>query len=287
MGALESATMAAMTRSFALAALLTACGNAATPAPAAGTATATAAHAPSAPAVPPHEEVKTVVVPAAITAIVDAQDRTADDRALDTGRHPGETLAFFGVAPGMKVAEIAAGRGYTTELLARAVGPGGKVYAVNNKKLLGFVGEEWDKRLASPAMKNVTRLDREFDDPFPEGVTGLDLVVDVLFYHDTYWMKVDREKMNRAVFAALKPGGVYGIVDHNARDGAGDTEVQTTHRIEEATLVADVLKAGFKLSSEASFLRNPSDTRDWNDSPRAAGEKRGTSDRFVLKFVRP
>ncbi len=93
--------------------------------------------------------------------------------------------------------------------------------------------------------------------------------------------------MNHAVLAALKPGGVYGIVDHSARDGAGDTEVQTNHRIEQTTLVDDVTKAGFKLAGEAKFLRNPKDTRDWNDSGRAAGERRGTSDRFVLKFVKP
>ena len=238
-------------------------------------------------AVPPHETVTTVTVSPAIAAIVAAPDRSADDKAMDAGRHPGETLAFFGVAPGMKVAEIAAGRGYTSELLARAVGDSGKVWAVNNKTLLGFVGEEWTKRLSAPAMKNVVRLDREFDDPLPPEAKDLDLVVNVLTYHDTVWMKVDRAKMNHAVFAALKPGGVYGIIDHSARAGAGMNEVQTNHRIEESALVADVLAAGFKLQSEAEFLKNPNDTRDWNDSPRVAGERRGTSDRFVLKFVRP
>src|SRR5580765_7510360 len=103
--------------------------------------------------VPAHETVATVNVPPAIAAIVAAPDRTADDKAMDAGRHPAETLAFFGVAPGMKVAEIAAGRGYTTELLARTVGDGGKVWAVNNKTFLGFVGEDWTKRLATPPMK--------------------------------------------------------------------------------------------------------------------------------------
>ena len=234
-----------------------------------------------------HETVATVNVPPAIAAVVAAPDRSADDKAMDAGRHPGETLAFFGVAPGMKVAEIAAGRGYTSELLARAVGDTGKVWSVNNKTFLGFVGEDWAKRLATPAMKNVVRVDRELDDPLPPDAKDLDLVVDVLNYHDTVWMKVDRDKMNRAIFAALKPGGVYGIIDHNGRAGVGITEVQTNHRIEESTLIADVEKSGFKLQSEAEFLRNPSDTRDWNPSPRAAGERRGTSDRFVLKFVKP
>ncbi len=238
-------------------------------------------------AVPAHETVTTVNVPPAIAAIVAAADRSADDKAMDAGRRPAETLAFFGVAPGMKVAEIAAGRGYTTELLARAVGDSGKVWGVNNKTLLGFGGEDWAKRLATPAMKNVVRVDREFDDPLPPEAKDLDVVLDVLNYHDTVWMKVDRDKMNRAIFAALKSGGVYGIIDHSGRAGSGTNEVQTNHRIEESVLIADVVKSGFKLQSEAEILRNPSDTRDWNPSPRAAGERRGTSDRFVLKFVKP
>ncbi|HEX4513070.1 MAG TPA: SAM-dependent methyltransferase, partial [Polyangiaceae bacterium] len=237
--------------------------------------------------VPAHETVTTVNVPPAIAAIVAAPDRSAEDKAMDAGRRPGETLAFFGVAPGMKVAEIAAGRGYTSELLARAVGESGKVWAVNNKTFLGFVGEEWAKRLATPPMKNVVRVDRELDDPLPPEAKDLDVVLDVLNYHDTVWMKVDRDKMNGAIFAALKPGGVYGIIDHSGRAGAGTNEVQTNHRIEESTLIADVLKSGFKLQSEADILRNPSDTRDWNPSPRVAGARRGTSDRFMLKFVKP
>jgi predicted methyltransferase len=241
---------------------------------------------PAAKASQSHEIVKTVSVPTAIAAAIAAPNRSAEDRALDAGRHPAEVLAFFGIAPGMKVAEIGAGRGYTTELIARVVGDAGKVWAVNNKMFLGFVGEEWTKRLAKPELKNVVRVDREFDDPLPPDAKDLDVVVNILTYHDLYWMNVDRDKMNRAIFAALKPGGVYGIVDHSARAGAGATEVKTNHRIEESTLIADVEKAGFKLSAEAEFLRNPNDTRDWNDSGRAAGDKRGTSDRFVLKFVK-
>ncbi len=250
------------------------------------TATAQTPSTNAAPA-PSHEVVKTVAVPPAIASAVAAPDRSADDRALDGGRHPAETLAFFGIAPGMKVAEMGAGRGYTTELIARVVGESGKVWGVNNKMFLGFVGEEWAKRLAKPEMKNVVRVDREFGDPLPPDAKDLDVVVNILTYHDLYWMNVDRDKMNRAIFGALKPGGVYGIVDHSARAGAGATEVKTNHRIEESTLIADVEKSGFKLAAEAEFLRNPNDTRDWNDSGRAAGDKRGTSDRFVLKFIKP
>lgn len=231
---------------------------------------------------------KNVEVPPAIKAILDASDRDASDKELDEGRKPGEMLAFFGVQPGMKVAEIGAGGGYTSELLARAVGPTGRVYGVNNKWVLEkFAEKPWSARLAKPVNKNVVRLDREIDDPFPADAKDLDAVFVVLMYHDLFWLGGDRDKMNKAVFAALKPGGVYGIIDHAGRGGTGATEVDTLHRIEEKVVREEVSKAGFKLVEQGDFLRNPTDTRDWNDAPFAAKERRGKSDRFVLKFVKP
>jgi predicted methyltransferase len=197
-------------------------------------------------------------------------------------------LAFFGVAPGMKVAELFAGGGYTTELLARVVGPTGKVYSENPAWVLErFAAAPFAARLAKPELANVTRADRELDDPLPPEASELDAVLSVLIYHDTVWSKVDRSKMNAAVFKALKHGGVYGIVDHSAQPGSGTSGVQTVHRIDEDTLKKEVELAGFKLQAEADFLRNALDTRDWNDSPKAAGDRRGTSDRFVLKYVKP
>lgn len=224
----------------------------------------------------------------AIAAAVAAPDRSAEDRALDAGRKSDETLAFFGIAPGQRVAELGAGGGYTTELLARVVGPTGTVYGQNSKLILErFAAKPWSDRLARPVMKNVVRVDREFDDPFPADATDLDAVVSILFYHDTVWMKTDRDAMNRAVFEALRSGGVYGIVDHGARPGSGVNDVQTLHRIEESFVVAEVEKAGFRLEARGDFLANARDARDWNASPRAAAERRGTSHRFVLRFVRP
>jgi predicted methyltransferase len=230
----------------------------------------------------------TVAVPDPVRAIVAAPDRSEADRALDAGRHPAEMLAFFRVAPGMKVAELGAGGGYTAELLARAVGPTGVVYAQNSKFILErFAAKPWTERLAKPVMKRVVRVDREFDDPLPPEVRGLDAVFMVLFYHDTVWLKVDRAKMNKAIFAALKPGGVYAVIDHSAKAGTDLADVQTLHRIDEQTLKDEITHAGFELAAEADFLRNPGDARDWNDSPTAAAERRGTSDRFVLEFVKP
>ena len=85
----------------------------------------------------------------------------------------------------------------------------------------------------------------------------------------------------------LTSGGIYGIIDHSAREGAGATETESLHRIEESLVKAEVEKAGFVLQDQADFLRNPDDTRDWSTSPRTAGEQRGTSDRFVLRFIKP
>jgi predicted methyltransferase len=257
------------------------------PAAAANEATPPAAASSGAPA-PVAASPSSPPVSAAITSAVAAPDRAADDRALDAGRKPDQMLAFFGIAPGMRVAELGAGTGYTSELLARVVGPSGKVYGQNIKSFLErFAEKPWSERLKKPVMQNVVRVDRELDDPFPPDVKNLDAVLCVLIYHDTVWLGADRERMNRAVFAALKPGGIYGIVDHSGRDGTGTSEAQTLHRIEEKVVKEEIERAGFVLDAEASFLRNPADARDWSASPRTAGERRGTSDRFVLRFKKP
>ena len=193
-----------------------------------------------------------------IAAAVSAPDRSDDDKKLDAGRKPAEVLAFFGVAPGQHVGELFAGGGYTTELLARVVGDGGTVYAENTKEILDkFARKPWTERAAKPVMKHVVALEQAIDAPFPPDVKDLDAVIFILNYHDTVWMKADRAKMNAAVFAALEPGGVYGIVDHSAADGSGTGDCETLHRIDEAVVKQEVASAGF------------------------------SSDRFVLKFVKP
>ncbi len=227
---------------------------------------------------------------AAIRAIVDDPARSEDERALDPGRRPEELLRFLALRPGMRVADLGAGSGYTTFLLARAVGPDGAVYAQNNKFVTErFLEPKWTERLKTPELRNVVRVDREFDDPLPPEARELDGVINVLFYHDTFWMGTDREAMNRAIFAALRPGGFYVIVDHSARAGAGADDTKTLHRVEESVVEAEILRAGFRKDGAADFLRNRDDPRDWNAAPptAVAAGKRGTADRFVLKFVKP
>jgi predicted methyltransferase len=252
-----------------------------------GSATGSASAAPT-PTPPPPPYTPAADVPAPIKDAIAATDRSDADRALDAGRKPGEVLAFFHVAPGQKIGELFAGGGYTTELMARTVGPSGVLYAQNTTEILDkFARKPWTARAAKPVMKPVVSVERPMDDPLPPEAKDLDAVITILNYHDTVNMKIDRAKMNAAVFAALKQGGVYGVVDSSAADGSGTRDTDTLHRIDRAVVVEEVTKAGFKLDDESQVLRNPSDPRDWNSSPRAAGDKRGTSDRFVLRFVKP
>ena len=259
---------------------------------AAGTGSGTAAGSGSAAApivIPPYTPAADVPEP--IKAAIAAPDRSDKDRSLDAGRKPGEVLAFFKIAPGEKVGELFAGGGYTSELMARVVGDSGIVYAENTKEIMDkFARKPWTDRAAKPVMKHVIGVERPIDDPFPTEAKDLDAVITILNYHDTVWMKADRAKMNKAVFDALKSGGVYGIVDHSAQAGSGLRDAQDIkglHRIDEDVVKQEVQAAGFKLDGESDVLRNPDDKRDWEASPGAAGARRGTSDRFVLRFVKP
>jgi predicted methyltransferase len=216
--------------------------------------------------------------------IAESTERTADDRNQDGTRKPAEFLRFAAVKPGMRVADLAAGGGYTTELLQRAVAPNGVVYAQNPEHVRQkFVTKTWPERLARPVNKSVVRVDREMQDPLPPEAKDLDLVVMAFFYHDTVWLKTDRDAMNRKVFDALKPGGVYLVADHSARPGAGATVAESLHRIEEKVVVDEITRAGFKLEGRSTMYENTADARDWN----VFGEGRGTTDRFVLRFVKP
>jgi predicted methyltransferase len=222
------------------------------------------------------------------TQIVAAPDRTDRDRERDPQRKPAEMLSFFGVAPGQHVAELGAWGGYSTELFARAVGPTGTVVAQDPPSWDSpRLEEAWKARLARPAMATTTYGMRPWEDPLPPEARNLDAVYAVAIYHDVVAEKSDPAKLNAAVFAALKSGGVYGIIDNSAKPGVGTADCERLHRIDEAAVRADVERAGFKLVGEGSFLRNPADTRDWNADPGAKLPQSHTQDRFALKFVKP
>src|SRR3954453_9222787 len=216
-------------------------------------------------------------------AIVASPDRTDADRQTDKRREPGKMLPFTGVKAGMKVLDMEAGGGYSTELLARAVGLTGTVYAQDSAAVIErFVKDKFDIRAQSPAMKNVVHVIRDFDDPLPPDVNGLDLVTFFFAYHDVTYMPVDRAKMNQKMFAALKPGGFLIIADHSARPGDGTGAAKTLHRIEESVLRGEIEAAGFKLIDEGNFLRHPEDPRD-----AAVFRSQVPVDEFVLKYQKP
>jgi predicted methyltransferase len=210
-------------------------------------------------------------------AVLAAPDRSAADRENDGKRNALALLAFTAPKTGWRVLDMGAGGGYSTELMARAVGPQGKVYGQNDRD-----SERLAARLKTPAMANVEAVTRPFDDPLPDGVRDLDLITFFFAYHDTTFMPVDRAKMNKAMFDALKPGGFLVIADHSARPGEGTTVGKTNHRIEESALVAEVTQAGFRQVATGDFLRNP-------DDPRTVSVHRSgiRNDEFVIRFQKP
>jgi len=210
-------------------------------------------------------------------AIVASQDRSDADRTNDIRRKPAEMLAFIGVREGWTALDVSAAGGYTTELIARAVGPGGRVYGQTR-------APDPRQRVAERArqVSNIVPVVQPFENPAPPELASnaLNLVTLMFNYHDFGFMGVDRAAMNRAVFAALKPGGLYIVADHSGRPGTGISESKTLHRIEEAFLRREVEAAGFQLVAEGGFLRNPNDPRDQESPP-------FPKDEFVLKFRKP
>jgi predicted methyltransferase len=220
----------------------------------------------------------------AVVAAVEHPDRPAADRARDGDRKPIEVLRFFDVNPGDTIVELMAGRGWYTEILGRAVGPTGKLYAQNNRYVLEkFAAKALAERLSKPGLSHVTRWDRELDDlALPAG--GADRVLLVLFYHDTIWMKVDRAKLNAQIFEALAPGGIYGVVDHHAVAGSKGRDAKTLHRVDVELVKSEILAAGFELAGRSDALAHPEDDRTINVFDERI---RGKTDRFVLAFRKP
>jgi predicted methyltransferase len=221
--------------------------------------------------------------PLPAAAVLADRARTDADRARDADRKAADLLTFVGVKPGDKVADIYPGGGYFTRIFAKAVGPTGKVYGVFGKP-------PKQDGLTDPAFPNITVVAAPWDAFNPP--EKLDVIFNSQFYHDLYNPEYGAagggqagvDRVNKAMFEALKPGGVLIIVDHAGRPGTGSTEFNTLHRIEESTAKSAILKAGFKLADESQVLRNAAD-------PKAANvfdpSIRGKTDQFVLKFRKP
>ena len=221
----------------------------------------------------------------AIAAAILDSSRPAEDTARDSARKPALMLAFAGVKPGQFVGEILPGGGYFTRLLSTTVGPRGRVIAVVPATAVSAPAQIDPVRAiaANPTYANVTV-------ETPAGTPTPSILVDLIWtsqnYHDihAYGAPGSADAVNRAVFAALKPGGVYLILDHAAQAGSGVRAVKTLHRIDIATVKREVLAAGFVLDGESTVLANAADPRTAIVFDPAI---RGRTDQFALRFKKP
>jgi predicted methyltransferase len=202
-------------------------------------------------------------------------ERPAAERELDPVRKPEEVLPFYGVKAGDKAADLWAGRGYYTAILSQVVGPQGVVYSVNPT-----ARPEWTDRFKKTEFANVRLVDGPLDNVGLPQDGSLDFVLIHLNYHDL--APEARIAMNKRILNSLKRGGVYGVVDHSAKDGSGNEAAKTLHRIDKALVIKEVTGAGFVLAGEGQMLRRPEDPRDFNIL-----KERGKDDRFVLRFEKP
>jgi predicted methyltransferase len=222
----------------------------------------------------------------AIQAAVDSTERLPKDRARDANRHYAEILEFFGVRPGQTVIELFAAGGNTAEVLARAVGPTGKVYMQNPQFWYERGGgKAVDERLANNRLPNVVRLDKPLNDLGLEP-SSLDGAVAFMVLHDFFWLSDNVPGVLADLHKALRPGGWFGVVDHSAPAGTGNRDAldrdQGPHRIDEAYVKKLFTEAGFVLEESSDVLRNPADDRT---KPFYDESFRGKStDRFVLRF---
>ena len=229
---------------------------------------------------------------AAISTWLSDPARPADDRSRDATSKPAELLAFFGIAPGITVLDLNAATGWYTEILARVVGPNGHVIAHNHPGARNTLpAEAFEARYGNQRLPNVEQLFvRHNDLSLPPG--SVDVVLMSMVYHDTYWHRdgvdwgpIDRPLLLESLHAALKPGGIVGVVDHYAAAGRDPFEsVMAVHRIDPAVVRRDFVAAGFEPDGESDALRNCGD--DYSSSVFDAAVV-GRTDRFVLRFRKP
>jgi predicted methyltransferase len=228
-------------------------------------------------------------VPAYISAAVADPGRPAEDRERDANRKPAETIAFAGIKPGQKVVELIPGKGYFTRLISKVVGPKGHLYALSPPRRPNAPADSPDPVsftaaiAADPAYSNVSAQGGSL------ATISVSEPVDVVFtaqnYHDLHNVpNLDLAAFNKSVFDALKPGGVFIVLDHVAAAGSGARDTSTLHRIDPETVKSEVTAAGFKFESASQVLANPQDDHTTKVFDTAI---RGKTDQFILKFRKP
>jgi predicted methyltransferase len=231
---------------------------------------------------------QTPAIPDFLSAAIANPARPEANRKVDTARKPGELLAFAGLKPGDKVLELVPGGGYFTRIFSNAVGAQGHVYALvtaEEMKAKATAADAVKAIAADAAFPHVTVLVEPISNfTVPEAV---DLVWTSQNYHDFHdksFGPADMASFNKSVFAALKPGGIFMVVDHAAAAGAGTKDTETLHRIEPAAARAEIEAAGFVLAAQSDMLRNPDDDHSKRVFDPAI---RGQTDKFVFKFRKP
>ncbi len=215
-----------------------------------------------------------------------APTRPEDDRARDADRKPGELLTFFGVEKGMTAVDLMAAGGYMTDVLATAVGPQGKVYAQNPPAFLKFGEGRYDKamttRLANNRLPNVVRVDADLPASGQIPAGSVDFAITALNLHDLFnGNPATGQKFMQDVFTILKPGAVFGVIDHVGVAGADNAKL---HRMQTSDAIALAKQAGFVVEAESNLLANPSDDHTKGPFDPAL---RGKTDQFILKLRKP
>lgn len=224
--------------------------------------------------------------PTDLRALLADPSRPAEDRARDATRRPADVIEFLGIEPGMRVLDVMAAGGYYTEVLSRAVGPDGAVVAQNPDAMLQFHDGANEKaisaRLAGNRLPNVTRLNSNFD-AIDTDVGRFDAAITALNFHDVYNGSGQDAAvgMMRKIYSLLKPGGVFGVIDHV---GVADADNESLHRAQKAQAVETAQAAGFVVEGDSNLLANPDD-----DHTKAVFDEsiRGNTDRFLLKLRKP
>jgi len=224
-------------------------------------------------------------VPDYVAAAVADKDRPKDDTDRDADRHPAEIMTMTELRPGGRAVDVGPGRtGYYTKIMSRIVGANGKVFMFNPT----WVAEKFPVAVEGASILNKAGYTNVEGSVQPMAEIKFDQPVDLVFvsqlYHDQVWQKIDVAKMNKAIFDALKPGGIYFVIDHTGPGVTAVEQIDKLHRIEPSVVKQQILAAGFELVAESDLLKNPADPMNVSVFDPSI---RGKTNQFVFKFRRP